>query len=154
MESASLLLSSVSPPHSPAALTCPNARSALTDRLACLREGGGKKGTWMNEGGKKIPILRLAGRAHWRSAILPGFFGGGGIESLSAPPLSSSSLSFRGPPTRTSGLPGALFCLLSNAWKNPPPTHAHTHTLFPTLSNVRTPQLNAVMEEQERPPCI
>lgn len=59
--------------------------------------------------------------------------GGGGIESLSAPPLSSFSLSFRGPPTRTSGLPGALFCLLSTAEEENPPTttthqqHHHHH---------------------------
>lgn len=42
--SASFAVSSVSLPQNPAALTCPNARSALTELLACLREGGGRRG--------------------------------------------------------------------------------------------------------------
>jgi len=43
-ESASFVISPASLPHCPTGSTCPNARSALTDRLACLRGGGGKKG--------------------------------------------------------------------------------------------------------------
>lgn len=84
----------------------------------------------MDEWGKKIPILRLAGRAHWRSAILPGFLAGGGIESLSAPPLASSSLGFRGPP-RLGPLdsPALYSAFLSNSEEDPPPfTPTTTYT--------------------------
>lgn len=42
--SASFAVSSVSLPQNPAALTCPNARSALTELLACLSaEGAGRE---------------------------------------------------------------------------------------------------------------
>ncbi|MED6244048.1 hypothetical protein ATANTOWER_008727 [Ataeniobius toweri] len=52
------VISSVCAPQNPTGLTRPNARSAVTERLACLRGGGGgggggEKGTWMN--GKKSP---------------------------------------------------------------------------------------------------
>lgn len=60
--SASFAVSSVSLPQNPAALTCPNARSALTELLACLREGGGRRGTWMNEKNPHPPTGRQAGR--------------------------------------------------------------------------------------------
>lgn len=63
-ESASVVLSSVSPLHNPTALTCPNARSTLTDPQAGWSgggggggeaRGGGTQGTWMNEGEQKSP---------------------------------------------------------------------------------------------------
>lgn len=115
-ESASFVISSVSLPQNPTGLTCPNARSTLTDRLACLRGGGGKRGTWMN--GKKSPS------SDWQAGRTDGpqffqAFSGGGSEPLSAPPLTFGG---RG---GASGLPGALFCLLSNTEEDPPPPSHH-----------------------------
>lgn len=85
--SASFAVSSVSLPQNPAALTCPNARSALTELLACLREGGGRRGTWMNEKNPHPPTGRQAGRQAGRTdraQLFQAFLGGGGREPAGA----------------------------------------------------------------------
>lgn len=127
-KSASFVISSVSLPQNPTALTCPNARSTLTDRLACLRGGGGgggKKGAWMNGKEKKNPhpptgrqgalternSSRLFRRGRYRVPFSTSSF----LLLLESQPPFSPLL------TRTFGLPGTLFCLLSNAEQEPPP---------------------------------
>lgn len=126
-KSASFVISSVSLPQNPTALTRPNARSTLTDRLACLRGGGGggKKGAWMNGKEKKNPhpptgrqgalternSSRLCRRGRYRVPFSTSSF----LLLLESRPPFSSLL------TRTFGLPGTLFCLLSNAEQEPPP---------------------------------
>lgn len=124
--SASFAVSSVSLPQNPAALTCPNARSALTELLACLREGGGRRGTWMNEKNPHPPTGRQAGR---QSALTERsssrLFSEGAVESplvrasffcsFSPTFQPTSSLLLLLPPTRTPGLPGALGRLPLNA---------------------------------------
>lgn len=126
-KSASFVISSVSLPQNPTALTRPNARSTLTDRLACLRGGGGgKKGAWMNGKEKKNPhpptgrqgalternSSRLCRRGRYRVPFSTSSFLLLLLESR--PPFSPLL-------TRTFGLPGTLFCLLSNAEQEPPP---------------------------------
>lgn len=149
-ESASFAISSVSLPQNPTALTCPNACSTLTDRLACLRGGGGKRGTWMNGEGEKIPILRLAGRAHCRSAVLPRYFGG-----RYRVPFSNSYLLFL---SLLSGAPrfGPLDSLVLYSAFFQKPKKTPRPLLRPQAPqahiNVRPSLLYA--EEQERPPCI
>lgn len=125
-KSASFVISSVSLPQNPTALTRPNARSTLTDRLACLRGGGGgKKGAWMNGKEKKNPhpptgrqgalternSSRLCRRGRYRVPFSTSSF----LLLLESRPPFSPLL------TRTFGLPGTLFCLLSNAEQEPPP---------------------------------
>ena len=103
------LISSVS--ASPGASTCPDARSALTDRLACLRGGGGeggggergrrgeeRGGTWMNGREKKKnhpPTGRRSAPVERSSSRHLG--GGGGL--LSAPPLRFYSPGIEGRPS-------------------------------------------------------
>lgn len=125
-KSASFVISSVSLPQNPTALTRPNARGTLTDRLACLRGGGGgKKGAWMNGKEKKNPhpptgrqgalternSSRLCRRGRYRVPFSTSSF----LLLLESRPPFSPLL------TRTFGLPGTLFCLLSNAEQEPPP---------------------------------
>lgn len=125
-KSASFVISSVSLAQNPTALTRPNARSTLTDRLACLRGGGGgKKGAWMNGKEKKNPhpptgrqgalternSSRLCRRGRYRVPFSTSSF----LLLLESRPPFSPLL------TRTFGLPGTLFCLLSNAEQEPPP---------------------------------
>lgn len=94
-----------------------------TDWVVWEKEEGKRGRGWME---KKIPILRLAGRAHWRSAILPGFFGGGGIESLSAPPLWVSGAPRLGPLDSL-----ALYSASFQTLKKNPPTFLDAHQRAP-----------------------
>lgn len=151
--SASFAVSSVSLPQNPAALTCPNARSALTELLACLREGGGRRGTWMNEKNPHPPTGRQAGRQAGRTdgaQLFQAFLGGGGREPAGArgsffcsfsPSFQPTSLRLL-PPTRTPGLPGA---------SSPPP--------FQTPEKItscwrRSPRLTATDRSARAPPVL
>ncbi len=114
-----------------------------TDWLAWEKEEGKRGRGWM---GKKIPILRLAGRAHWRSAVLPGFYGG-----RYRVPFSTSSL------LPLSEFQGAPDSDLWTPWRSIlPPFKCRRRTphLSKQLTNVRPSLLNATAVEQERPQCI
>lgn len=109
--SASFAVSSVSLPQNPAALTCPNARSALTELLACLREGGGRRGTWMNEKNPHPPTGRQAGGQAGRQGALTErsssrLFSEGAVESplVRAAPFSAPFLPVFSPPPSVSFL--------------------------------------------------
>lgn len=87
------------------------------------KRGGG--GTWMNGRKKKKPSSEWQAERAVGVQFFQAVSGGGGrrVPPFSAPPLPYFSLGIEGrPPTRTSGLPGALFCLLTNAPPPPKPT--------------------------------
>lgn len=148
-KSASFVISSVSLPQNPTALTRPNARSTLTDRLACLRGGGGgKKGAWMNGKEKKNPhpptgrqgalternSSRLCRRGRYRV------------------PFSTSSfllLLESRPPSPNSDLWTPWHSIL-------PPFKRRTRTPSTTTSSLNVHQRAPlkVTKEQERPQCI
>lgn len=150
-ESASFVISSVSLPQNPTGLTCPNARSTLTDRLACLRGGGGKRGTWMN--GKKNPHPPTGRQGALTDRNSSRLFRG----AVASPFLHLLS-DFRGPrgclwtPWR-SILPSFKQRRRPPPPSPPPPPHFPPSTNA-TFTNVRLSLLSPTMEEQERPPRI
>lgn len=116
-------LSHPSLPQNPTGLTCPNARSTLTDRLACLREGGGKRGTcgWMGEKNPHPPTGRQGALTERNSSRLFR----GAVASPFQHLLSAPSLWVSGPP-RLGPLDSlALYSAsFQTSKKNPPPTSA------------------------------
>lgn len=110
----------------PTGLTCPNARSTLTDRLACLRGGGGggKKGTWMN--GKKNPHPPTGRQGALTERDSSRLFLRGGRYRV---PFSTSSLlllsEFQGPPDSDLWTPRRSILPPFNRRRRKPPHHHH-----------------------------
>lgn len=152
-KSASFVISSVSLPQNPTALTRPNARSTLTDRLACLRGGGGGEKRGMDEwkGEKKSPS------SDWQAGRTDGaqFF-----QALSAGAVSSpfQHLLFPPPPLRVSAplLPSPNSDLWTPWHSILPPFKRRTRTPSTTTSSLNVHQRAPlkVTKEQERPQCI
>lgn len=148
--------SSVSLLQNPTALTCPNARSTLTDRLACLRGGGGKRGRMWMEKNPHPPTGRQGALTERNSSSFSFFFRAGRYRV----PFSTSSLllpnsEFQGPPDSDLWTPRrSILPPFKRRRRTPPHTHTRTRTLLQTLANVRPPRLKTIMEEQERPQRI
>lgn len=144
--SASFAVSSVSLPQNPAALTCPNARSASTELLACLREEGGREGggrRGMNGKNPHPPTGRQAERTDGAQLFHASLGGGGREPAVARLPFSAPFLPLFPP------------CFDSDPRtprsSRPPPSKRRRRS--PLAGAAARLHFTATAEEHERPQC-